>query len=74
MGFVPEDKQTESSPCRFIPLTGKGETIDFFYRCGTQPELEEALAGWLREQITRIEQKHGQVSCAEDEFSKLAET
>jgi hypothetical protein len=55
MMFVPEDQKNASSPCRFIPLTDKGETIDHFYRFGTQIELEEALAGWLRKQIRRIE-------------------
>jgi hypothetical protein len=56
MKFVPGELQSETSPCRFIPLNEKGETIDYFYRCGTQVELEEALAGWLRAQIARIEQ------------------
>jgi hypothetical protein len=37
------------------PSTKGGETIDYFYRCGTQLEMEEAIAGWLRNQITRIE-------------------
>jgi hypothetical protein len=47
-------------------------------RCGTQLELEEALTGWLRSQITRIDQRlatstrpsreeHG-------EFSKFVQT
>ena len=77
MKFVPEELQKEISPCRFIPLNESGETIDYFYRCGTQPETEEALAGWLRSQITRIEQLATSTrplveEC--DEFSKLAET
>jgi hypothetical protein len=55
--FVPSELQSESSPCRFIPLNEKGETIDYFYRCGTQLEMEEALAGWLHSQISRIEQQ-----------------
>src|SRR5207247_1501968 len=38
--------------------TDKGETIDYFYRCGTQLELEEALASWLRKQIRCIEEQH----------------
>jgi len=54
--FVPGELQNENSPCRFIPLNEKGQTIDYFYRYGTQAELEEALAGWLRAQIARIEQ------------------
>jgi hypothetical protein len=56
MKFVPGELQNENFPCRFIPLNEKGETIDSFYRCGTQLELEEALAGWLRNQIAQIEQ------------------
>ena len=77
MKFVPEELQNENSPCRFIPLNENGETIDYFYRCGTQLETEEALAGWLRSQITRIEQLATSTrplveECAE--FSKLAET
>jgi len=57
MKFVPNELQNENFPCRFIPLNENGETIDYFYRCGTQLEMEEALAGWLRNQITRIEQQ-----------------
>jgi hypothetical protein len=58
MRFVPRELRDQVSPCRHIPLTDKGETIDYFYRCGTQLELlklEEALAGWLRKQISRID-------------------
>jgi hypothetical protein len=55
-----------------------GETIDYFYRCGTQLELEEALAGWLRGQIARIEQQLATSTTPwpeeRAEFSKLAET
>jgi hypothetical protein len=75
--FVPRELQGESSPCRFIPLSEKGETIDYFYRCGTQLELEESLAGWLRAQIARIEQQpeNSTDPLLEQrvEFSKLAE-
>ena len=59
MRFVPRELRDQVSPCRHIPLTDKGETIDHFYRCDTQLELlklEEALAGWLRKQISRIEE------------------
>jgi hypothetical protein len=55
MQFVPADKQNESIPCRHIPLTSKGETVDDFYRWGTQIEMEEALISWLRKEISRIE-------------------
>jgi hypothetical protein len=54
MESVPPQFQGESTPCRFIPLTEAGETVDHFYRSGTQIELEEALACWLRKQIQRV--------------------
>ena len=78
MRFVPIERQNENSPCRFILLNERGETIDYFYRCGTQLEMEEALGGWLRSQISRIEQQLATstgTSLEEcDEFPKVAET
>lgn len=62
MEFVPAELKGQVSPCRLIPLTPKGETADYFYRCGTQLELEEALAGWLRDQISQIEEQRGRAS------------
>jgi len=55
MQFVPKERQEEIVPCRFIPLTASGETVNSFYGYGTQEKLEEALAAWLRKQIARIE-------------------
>lgn len=55
MKFVPEEQRNQNSPCRFIPLTEKGETIEHLYRYGTQIELKEALKRWLRGEISRIE-------------------
>ena len=57
--FVAQDQRDESVPCRFIPLTGDGQTVDDLYRTGNQVEMEEALAGWLRAQIARIERERG---------------
>jgi hypothetical protein len=56
MAFVPQDLRTEPFPCRHIPLTDVGETIDYFYRCGTQQELENALVAWLKKTIHVLEQ------------------
>jgi hypothetical protein len=74
--FVPE-LRSESSPCRFIPLNEKGQTIDYFYRCGTHLEMEEALTGWLHGEIARIEQQLAKLTDplleVRVEFSKLAE-
>jgi len=55
--FVPKERQRESVPCRFIQLTEQGQTVEDFYRTGSQVEMEEALAHWLRREITRIERE-----------------
>jgi hypothetical protein len=70
MEFVPAELRDQVAPCRLIPLTPKGETADYFYRCGIQLELEQALAGWLREQISQIEEQCEQASKAEPSTAK----
>jgi hypothetical protein len=55
--FVPAGQQKESIPCRFIRLTEEGLTVEDLYRTGSQAEMEEALAKWLRAQIQRIERE-----------------
>ena len=55
MQFVPANKQSEKVPCRHIPLTPSGETINELSRGGTQQELDDALADWLRREIAKIE-------------------
>jgi hypothetical protein len=57
--FVPADQKNESVPCRFIPLTKEGLTVEDLYRTGSQSEMEEALGDWLRKQISRIERERG---------------
>jgi len=54
--FVPPEYQELKSPCRYIPLNEKGETVDSLYRTGTQEELETALRDWL---VARIKQLEG---------------
>jgi hypothetical protein len=53
--FVPKDRQEEISPCRYIPITSLGQTVEDFYRTGSQGEMEAALGAWLRAQIAKIE-------------------
>ena len=78
MQFVPEERRNENVPCWFIPLSEKGETIDYYSRCGTQLELEDALREWLRNSIHRIESEAeaDEVSAQEqdEEICRLAET
>src|SRR6266516_4091288 len=54
MEFVPRQYREEVAPCRFVTLNQSGQTVENFYRCGTQIELEEALACWLRKQISEM--------------------
>jgi hypothetical protein len=55
--FVPEGQKKDKIPCRFIRLTEEGLTVEDLYRTGSQVEMEEALANWLRSQIQRIERE-----------------
>jgi len=55
--FVPESQKQEKTPCRFIRLTGEGQTVEDLYRSGSQAEMEQAVADWLRAQIARIERE-----------------
>ena len=57
MQFVPKEQRQETIPCRHITLTGKGETIDDFYRNGSQVGLEDAIKQWLRTTIADLERK-----------------
>ena len=68
----------KTRPAGLSLLNEKGKTIDYLDRCGTQLELEEALTGWLRSQITRIDQRLATSTrpLREEygELSKLAQT
>jgi hypothetical protein len=57
MQLIPEDRRDKKIPCRYIPLTKSGETIDFFYHTGTQEELETAVREWLKTTIGELEQE-----------------
>src|ERR1700732_2952934 len=57
MQLTPEDRRDKKIPCRYIALSENGETIDSFYRTGTQEELEAAVARWLKSTITRLERE-----------------
>ncbi len=43
------------TPCRYISLNDKGETVDSFYKTGTPEELEAALRQWLTTKIRELE-------------------
>jgi hypothetical protein len=60
MQFVPAKYRTEDVPCHHIPLDDKGETAEGYEHYGTQAQLEEATAQWLRKIIARIERERVQ--------------
>ena len=53
--LIPENQRDKKVPCRYIPVSEGGETIDSFYRTGTEEELERAMAQWLKSTIARLE-------------------
>jgi hypothetical protein len=55
MQFVPADRRGEKVPCRHIPITSDGETLLQMYRGGTEQEIEEGLANWLKKEIAKLE-------------------
>ena len=55
MQFVPSEAKEKRAPCRHIPVNEQGETIDSFYRSGTQEELEAAVVVWLKRTIHDLE-------------------
>lgn len=57
MQLIPEDLRDKKISCRYIPLSESGETIDSFYRTGTQEELETAVGQWLKTTIARLERE-----------------
>ena len=55
INFVPPEQRETHFPCRHIPLTDQGETVNTFYEWGTEEELEAALDTWLRRTIEELE-------------------
>jgi hypothetical protein len=59
--LLPEKLRDKKIACRYIPLNELGETIDSFYRSGTQEELEASFSRWLKTTIARLEQEKAEV-------------
>lgn len=54
--LVPPEFRPDKHPCRHIPLTATGETLDFLYRYGDEHEIEEKVRTWLKTTISRLEE------------------
>jgi hypothetical protein len=57
IGLVPQEAREEKIPCRHIPLTASGETLDSLYRYGDEYEIEETVRNWLVKAIARLEKE-----------------
>jgi hypothetical protein len=53
--FVPPDKRGEAVPCHHIPLNERGDTVATLGGPGDVLNLQDALLGWLRGTIQRVE-------------------
>jgi len=53
--FVPAKEREAQTPCRYIVLNSKGETVDSLYRTGTNEELQTAVRNWLQTSIKQLE-------------------
>lgn len=59
--LVPFDARAQKIPCRQIPLSPEGESLESLYSTGTQQEIEAAVGAWLRATIRSLETENGLV-------------
>lgn len=58
--FIPGNDQNETSACRKIPLDQHGNTIASLERGYNRETVEQAVFGWLRETVAKLEREHRQ--------------
>jgi len=56
MQLVPSEGRHNIIPCRHIPLSPNGETLDSLYRWASQREIEDVMRHWLRTTIDVLEE------------------
>lgn len=64
MQLVPPECRSQKIPCRHIPFSSCGETLDSLYRRSNQIETEETAKNWLRATIQRLEDERATVQQA----------
>lgn len=57
LDFVPPGYRAEVTPCRFIPLTETGKSLNHLYRTATQAETDRHVSIWLKRAIRRLKAK-----------------
>jgi hypothetical protein len=63
--FIPGKYQNETAACHRIPLDAQGNTIASLGRGYNRLVVEQAVYGWLRETVTKLERERRQelVAC-----------
>jgi hypothetical protein len=57
MQLVRPERGSEKIPCRHIPFSTSGETLDSLYRYSNRRETEETVAAWLSATIQGLEEE-----------------
>ncbi len=55
MQLVPAENREKKIPCRHIPLSPNGDTLESLYRWASQREIEDVMRNWLRTTIAKLE-------------------
>lgn len=55
--WVPEQYRNRQTPCHFIPLSERGETIQSLEDAADRDRAEELLAQWLDTTIQQLEER-----------------
>lgn len=53
--FVPPGRRDTEVPCRHIPLSDEGYTLDNMYRLNSSQEIETTVKEWLKKTIAKLE-------------------
>ena len=62
LDFVPPGHRAKTSPCRYIPLTETGKSLNHLYRTATQAETDLRVRIWLKKMIRRLKEGPDEVS------------
>ena len=62
MELVPSARRAETIPCRHIPVTQEGKTVEELGRSKSQKEIEYEIKNWLRRMIATLEGVRGHSS------------
>lgn len=68
--LVPAGLRNKKIPCRHIPLTSDGQTLDSLYRSADDEETEEIFRAWLRTTISNL-QKTPTANCQHSKTTAL---